>query len=973
MEKENSNKEKNYSDFVEVFKSIGKEKRFITGEIITSFNSLPREVFLIKSGTARVITTFNNKFVSVAKLANGDFIGIASILNGKPIGEIRAAEELVVYGIEEKEFKKVFNKEISIRTFCQNNIWIEELLFILKNFPNIYKKNLFLSTNLLAVINSKSKIVDPNLDNLKNYLKNRKLLFSSSSYEEDAIWSEIRSLSQIEKILREKREFPVRIISIPKNIEIKKTRKINQFNLIKNDKFNEINNTDNIYLESRSILNEAFENKKLLIASKGHLENTLSCFEMLSEIMQFPFKSESSRRILDQYIKNNQPLSLTICGEIAKYHNLQISILKVKSSLIYRLQTPALINWEENFAVLLKSDKNGITILLPNKDSKNISYRNLNNIFPNGIEILNLEKTNLTQKKLFELNWFYPFLKNYKGVFLQILIAGFVIQLLTLSNPLLIQIIIDKVISQRSLDTLQILGIALLIVTLFEGVLNSLKTFLLADTSNRIDKRISSEIIDHLLGLPLNFFQKRRSGELSSRIGELEKIRNFLTSQALTTMLDAIFSLIYILVMIAYSIKLTIISFIVLPIQILLVFICGPLFKKQSRNVAETNAKTQSHFIEILNGIETVKSQNIESKSHSIWQRLYNKYINKSFEKIITGTVFLQTSQSLQKISQILILWFGADMVLQGYLSLGQLIAFRIISSYVTMPLLRLSNIWQEIQELRISFERLADIINTKKEINEFEKDKILIPQIKGLINFKNVNFKFENEQNFILNNINLSIKSNNFIAIVGQSGSGKSTFLKLIYRLFRPSSGNISIDNYDIEKVELKSLRSQIGFVAQDSLLFKGTIKENIALRDNQISDEKIIKASKIACAHNFIMDLPKGYSTLVSEKGSSLSGGQRQRIALARTFLNDPKILLLDEATSALDFYTEKECFKNLFNHLNKKTIVCVSHRLSTIRNADLIVVLHKGRIDEIGDHKELIEKRGRYFALLHESQDL
>jgi ATP-binding cassette subfamily B protein len=311
-------------------------------------------------------------------------------------------------------------------------------------------------------------------------------------------------------------------------------------------------------------------------------------------------------------------------------------------------------------------------------------------------------------------------------------------------------------------------------------------------------------------------------------------------------------------------------------------------------------------------------------------------------------------------------------MVLKGQISLGQLIAFRIISGYVTQPLLRLSTVWQNIQELKISFERLADIINTKKEIDDLEKNKILMPKINGFVNFQNVYFKFKKENDFILNGVNLSIKPNSFIGIVGQSGSGKSTLMKLLYRLYSPDDGKILIDGYDIKKVELKSLRNQIGVVPQDPLLFKGSVRENIALRDYEISEEEIIKVSKIACAHDFIMELPNGYSTLLNEKGSSLSGGQRQRITLARTLLYDPKILILDEATSSLDYSTEKKVCNSLFRNSENKTIFFVTHRLSTIKNANLIIVFHKGRIAELGTHDELIEKRGRYFALLQESKE-
>lgn len=961
---------KNNEKLLELFTSFGREIKFGTGEIIYSEKFLSDKVFLIKNGNARVITEINGKLISVLKLSKGDSIGIASLLGGKSIEEVRASEELIVYSLDDKKFLELYKENLSIKNFCDNFIWEAEILSIIRKFPKLNKKSFLLSKNLIDSFYKEINLITPNEFKINDCLNNKKRLFFNYFSDDYEKWSEIESFDQVEKLFQKNTNFPLRIISVSRDIENIKLKEITQNRIYQTNKFDENVQPLNTSIPLKSNIYNTELEKEIYIPAKGHLEGTLACFEIIAKLMNFPFKKESVKSSLKEYLVNHKFISLRICGEIAQYHGLQINISNINSEKANRITTPALIKYKDDLAVVSGINKEGLEIINPLEGYKNINFENLNNLFPNGIQILNLEKTNLTQINVFGFNWFYPFLKKYQGVLLQILIAGFVIQLLALANPLLIQVIIDKVISQRSLDTLQVLGIALFIVTLFEGILGGLKSFLLSDTSNRIDKRISSEIIDHLLGLPLNYFQQRRTGELSSRISELEKIRNFLTSQALTTILEGAFSIIYLAVMIAYSIKLTLISLIVLPIQILLAFICGPLFKKQFRNVAKTNAKSQSHLIEILNGIETVKSQNYETNSKLKWQKLYERFIDKSFEKTLTGTIFLQSSQVLQKISQILVLWFGASMVLQGYLSLGQLIAFRIISGYVTQPLLRLSNIWQEIQELKISFERLADIVNTKKEFNEVEKSKILMPKINGFIDFENVHFKFDNKQNYLLRGINLSLKPNNFVAIVGQSGSGKSTLMKLIYRLYSPNEGRISIDGFDISKVELKSLRNQIGIVPQEPLLFNGTIRDNIALKDYEITEKEIIQASKKACAHDFIMKLPDGYSTLISEKGTTLSGGQRQRITIARTLLSYPRILILDEATSALDYPTERRLYENLLNE-NKGSIFFVTHRLSLIKEANLIVVFHEGRIDELGTHEELIEKKGRYFALINQSK--
>ena len=516
------------------------------------------------------------------------------------------------------------------------------------------------------------------------------------------------------------------------------------------------------------------------------------------------------------------------------------------------------------------------------------------------------------------------------------------------------------------------LGIALLVLTLVEGLLASLRTFLLTETTNRIDQRLGSEVIDHLLKLPLEYFDMRPVGELSTRIGELEKIRNFITGQGITTILDAMLSVVYILVMLLYSVKLTLIALLVIPIQVSLTFLGAPIFRRQFRESAEKNAKTQSHLVEVLTGIQTVKSQNIEMVSRWKWQELYSKYIGATFRKIITGTLINQSGQILQKISQLLVLWFGANMVLSGKLTLGQLIAFRIISGFVTQPILRLTSLWQSIQELKVGFERLGDVINTNSESDEIDKGKISLPTVNGNVRFDSLSFNFPRQKNLTLTNINFEVNKGSFIGIVGKSGSGKSTLMKLLARLYSPTSGKIFVDDFDIDKVELYSLRRQIGIVPQEPLLFSGTIRDNISINQENATDEEIIKASKIACADQFIMEMSEGYNTKIGERGASISGGQKQRIAIARTILSRPKLLILDEATSALDYETEFNVFKNINIEFKDSTIFCVTHRIPAVIDADQIIFLQNGSIVEKGTHKQLISMHGNYFSLYKKQKE-
>ena len=548
----------------------------------------------------------------------------------------------------------------------------------------------------------------------------------------------------------------------------------------------------------------------VLIEGEGTLEEILACFQMLGKMLDLPFRRDSIEKVVRDCLRRGQKPNLQLLGQLGASLGLHVAGAKVPAALGVRMKTPSVVNYRESFALAIESTAGGLRIASPRYGWKLISPKQLEEEFPDGISALQVERTSTTPEQRFGFEWFIPSLKRHKDVLIQVLLASFVVQLFTLANPLLIQVIIDKVINQRSLDTLQVLGAALVIVTLLEGVLGSLKTFLFQETTNRIDLRLGGEVIDHLLRLPLGYFDNRPVGELGTRVAELEKIRNFLTGQALTTILDAAFSVIYILVMAMYSWVLTIVALGVVPIQVLITLLGAPLFRRQYRQAAQENAKTQSHLVEVLNGIQTVKAQNVEIVSRWKWQSYYHRYISRTFEKTITGVALTQTSQVLQKLSQLLVLWVGAAMVLQGNLTLGQLIAFRIISGYVTQPLLRLSSIWQNLQELRVSFERLADVVDTPQESNEEDKSKIPLPPLRGNVKFENVHFSFATNKPEVLKGIDLQVPEGMFVGVVGQSGSGK-VLMKLLPRLYAPTKGRITIDNYDINKVELYSLRRQI------------------------------------------------------------------------------------------------------------------------------------------------------------------
>ena len=704
-----------------------------------------------------------------------------------------------------------------------------------------------------------------------------------------------------------------------------------------------------------------------VIRGRGEVGEALSCFAMMAQYLEMPFKRDVVQRVLVNQSERLGHLSLTACGAVADLLGLKPQLAKIPAGAIARLPKLGLIKWREGFAVIYATSSTEYVLGVPaeNKIVRH-SPQAFEEIWGAEGEILLVETTDQTPQQKFDLSWFIPSLKKYRSTLSLVLIASLFVQVFGLANPLMVQVIIDRVISRNSPDTLHVLGIFLVVVAVFEAILTSLRTYLFVDTTNRIDMALGAEIIDHLLRLPLGYFDRRPVGELSSRVNELENIRQFLTGTALTVVMDALFSVIYIAVMFIYSVKLTIVSLATIPLFMALTFFVSPIVRKQLRAKAERNAETQSFLVEALSGIQTVKAQNMELKTRWKWQEKYARYVSDGFKTVLTSTTAGSASGFLNKLSGLLVLWVGAYLVLEGNLTLGGLIAFRIISGYVTQPLLRLTQLWQNFQETALSLERLSDIIDHPQEQLEEDRAQIPMPDIVGNVKYQDLSFRFAASGPLQLVNVNLEFHAGEFIGIVGQSGSGKSTLMKLLPRLYNAESGRILIDNYDIRKVELYSLRQQVGIVPQDSLLFEGSIQENIALTNPQASTESVIEAAKIAAAHDFIMDLSGGYNSWVGERGSSLSGGQRQRIAIARTVLQNPRLLILDEATSALDYDTEAQVCHNLKQWAGGRTVFFITHRLSTIRQADRILVMDKGSVVELGTHAELMALKGRYFCL-------
>ena len=953
--------------------------RYQLGQLLSDQQVLSNQVILILQGRARLVSNVTGQPQTLGTLEPGALVGLVSLLRGAPCEAVSASTELIGLTIPDATLIALYQQSPAFALWCDSNLFPAEVAALTESlFRQSQRSDLSFGGCFQALL--KHAKLQPNAGETPPDHTDAVLLVASVNEEGLAIGT---ALQPGQDRPGRSGALPTRLISLPAALHTEITCLPDgptpgaPAQPLGSDSASAARPTPPApapqlpVASSLDLGQRGAATAAALIRGEGVVQEGMACFEMLCADLDVPFRRDAVEKVLRDVQRHGTEPNLQLYGGLAAMLGLHVSGVVIKPELCTRLQVPAIVPWRGGFALLRRSGAEGLLLASPALGWVEISPGEVAEAFADGIPLLQLEKTASTPEERFGFSWFMPALRRYKGIFIQVLFASFVVQLFSLANPLLIQVIIDKVISQRSLDTLQVLGFGLVVVTILESVLGSLRTFLLTETTNRIDTRLGAQVIDHLLRLPLAYFDNRPVGELGSRVAELEKIRNFLTGQGLTTILDAAFSVIYIVVMIAYSWVLTLVALAVLPIQVLLILVGTPLFRRQTRDVTQENAKTQSHLVEVLTGIQTVKAQNVEMVSRWKWQDRYTAYISRAFEKTLTATALNETSNVLQKLSQLLVLWVGAALVLQSQISLGQLIAFRIISGYVTQPLLRLSNIWQSYQEMRISFERLADIIDTPQESSEKDQANIPLPAIDGHVQFNNISFRFNPSQPDVLSHVSLDVPAGTFVGVVGQSGSGKSTLMKLLPRLYNPQSGTIKIDQYDIAKVELYSLRRQIGIVPQDPLLFAGTVSENIALTDPNASSESIVEAARIACAHDFIMGLPVGYSTDVGERGAGLSGGQRQRIAIARTLLSSPKLLVMDEATSALDYDTERRVCDNLRAALKDCTVFFITHRLSTIRNADTIIMMHQGSISEMGSHAELMALKGRYYALYRQQE--
>ena len=568
----------------------------------------------------------------------------------------------------------------------------------------------------------------------------------------------------------------------------------------------------------------------------------------------------------------------------------------------------------------------------------------------------------------FDFSWFIPAIVRYRKLLGEILLISFVLQLIGLVTPLFFQVVMDKVLVNHAMKTLDVIAVGLVLAILFEVTLSNVRTWVFAHTSSKIDVELGARLFRHLLSLPLSYFQSRRVGDSVARIRELENVRSFLTSNAVTLVLDVMFSFIFLAVMFWYSVWLSLIVVASIPLYIGLSVAFTPLIRARLADKFNKGAENQSFLVETISGVDTLKAMAVEPRWIGKWDKQLAAYVTTGLSAVRVATLASSGVQLVSKLVTAAIMWFGAKLVIDQKMTVGELVAFNMLASQVSQPVLRIAQLWNDFQQVGISMSRLGDILNARSEV---ASQKLRLPRLAGEIVFDQVSFRYKPEAPEVIRDVSFRVVPGELIGIVGRSGSGKSTLTKLVQRLYVPERGRVLIDGQDISTIDTTSLRQQIGVVLQENVLFNRTIRENIALVNPALPIEAVINASKLAGAHEFICELAEGYDTMVGEHGTGLSGGQRQRIAIARALIANPRILIFDEATSALDYESERIIQENMRSICQGRTVLVIAHRLTAVREASRIIVMERGQIAEMGSHEALLRTPNGIYAHLYALQ--
>ncbi len=705
-------------------------------------------------------------------------------------------------------------------------------------------------------------------------------------------------------------------------------------------------------------------NTSAVSVNEAMADSGLTCLLIIARFHDLPADGSQLRH---QFAQAGQVLSDAELLRAAKHLGLKAGLVETTWSQLQGTPLPAMAKRTDgSYVVLAKVEEGKILIQDPVEARPLVLSREQFEAMWIGALLLFAKRAPVRPQDLkFDFTWFVPSIVKYRKFFSEVLIASFFLQLFALLTPLFTQVVIDKVLVHKGFTTLHVLAIGMITLAIFEGIVGGLRVYLFSHTTNRIDVSLGAQLFRHILALPMSYFESRRVGDTVARVRELEQIRQFVTSHSVTVMLDVVFTFVFMTVMWIYSPALSLVVMASLPVYALLSIAITPAIRARLHEKFNRGAENQAFLVEVVSGIQTVKAMAVEPPLVRRWEEQLAGYVRASFRATSVMMLAGQSATCVQKVATVAVLWLGAYRVIDGDLSIGQLIAFNMLSAQVTGPILRLVNLWQEFQQVGISMQRLGDVLNTRPEPS-YNPNRTTLPRVIGQVRFQEVTFRYRPDGPEVMKKMSFSVEPGHMIGIVGRSGSGKSTIAKLLQRLYVPERGRILVDGVDLSQVDPAWLRRQVGVVLQENVLLSGSVRSNIALTDPGLPMEQVIQAAKMAGAHDFILELTEGYDTLIGEHGCTLSGGQRQRIAIARALIANPRMLIFDEATSALDYESEAVIQRNMAEICQGRTVFIIAHRLSTVRPAHRIYVVDKGEIVEEGSHDELLRLDGFYARL-------
>ena len=645
----------------------------------------------------------------------------------------------------------------------------------------------------------------------------------------------------------------------------------------------------------------------------------------------------------------------------------QSRAVKTDYASLLNLDLPAIAHWKGyHYIVLYRVEKKFVVVGDPavglirmTREEFEVGWTGRLLLLTPTSALEDIEETESTFRR------FIPLIKPFRFLLFEVFVASLILNLLGLATPIFTQTIVDSVLVHQDVPLLNIMLGGMLIVGLFQVGTSVLRQYLLIHVATKLHLRMSAELFSQIMKLTVQYFRTRKIGDIITRFGDNEKVQSLLTDATISTLLDVLMIIVYLSLMFYYSPQLTVVALIFVPLQIILTLVFTPILKRNNQKFFEKTAQTQSKLIESVESVDTIKVGTAELSTRWQYENLLVQNINTGFYGAKLGMAIASISRTLQIFSATVVLWYGAHLVIDGAMTVGQLMAFQALIGMTMAPIMGLVGMWQTVQDSLLSLQRLNDIYDADPEEPPGQQ-LIQLPRLNGEIKLENLSFRYNPDDNNILSNINLEIQPGQTLAIVGRSGSGKTTLISLLQRFYKPTEGRILVDGNDIASVSVRTLRQQMGVVLQENTIFTGTIRENIAVTDPDASLERIMAAAKLANAHDFIVSFPMGYDTMIGEIGLSLSGGQKQRVTIARALLNDPRILIFDEATSALDTESERAIQQNMDAVLQDRTAILIAHRLSTVQNADVIIVMDEGIIVEQGTHRELLDQKGLYYYL-------